>query len=103
MLLLGFHYSSFLRIDIAIAIAIDIILTLIIQNQSPLPVGVWVRPASSGGSNREEKGVEGGFDTKESKEIPESVQRAPCTRKTGPHFQWASGHRMPASITSSAF
>jgi hypothetical protein len=40
MLLLGFHYSSFLRIDIAIAIAIDIILTLIIQNQSPLPV--WV-------------------------------------------------------------
>jgi hypothetical protein len=39
MLLLGFHYSSFLRIDIAIAIAIDIILTLIIQNQSPLPYG----------------------------------------------------------------
>jgi hypothetical protein len=38
MLLLGFHYSSFLRIDIAIAI--DIILTLIIQNQSPLPFGV---------------------------------------------------------------
>jgi hypothetical protein len=36
MLLRGFHYSSFLRIDIVIAIAIDIILTLIIQNQSPL-------------------------------------------------------------------
>jgi hypothetical protein len=44
MLLLGFHYSSFLPIDIAIVIAIDILFTLIIQNQSPLPTAGVIPP-----------------------------------------------------------